>query len=108
MPTYYDILGLSPSAKKRQIKTAYHNLLKKYHPDHNPDPTAGAVTAKLNEAYSTLADDQKRSAYDAFLRATAETSSTSERTRKPAEAIPDIVCEKCRKMDATIRLSLMY
>lgn len=108
MATYYEILGVSRSAKKNEIKTAYHILIKKYHPDHNPDPTAAAVTAKLNEAYSTLADDQKRSVYDAFLRATAERSSASERTRKPAEAIPDIVCEKCRRMDATIRLSLMY
>ena len=50
---YYEVLGVDKSASDADIKKAYRNLAKKYHPDANPnDPTAEAKFKELNEAYS--------------------------------------------------------
>ena len=64
--SYYAILGLSPSASNREIRQAYRQLSKRYHPDTTTLPTAEA-TAKfqqLKEAYATLSNEQKRWLYD--------------------------------------------
>ena len=61
---YYKILGLSKSASQDEIKSAYHKLAHKHHPDK-----AGGEEAKfkeINEAYSVLSDPDKRKRYDSF------------------------------------------
>lgn len=63
---YYESLGVSKSASKEEIKKAYKKLAKKYHPDLNNDPEASNRFKEINEAYSVLGDDQKRSNYDRF------------------------------------------
>lgn len=66
---YYDTLGVSPRASKKQITTAYRKLALKYHPDR----VAGSETAKaaatnrfteISEAYRTLNDERRRWEYD--------------------------------------------
>jgi len=62
---YYAILGLSKSAKEAEIKSAYRKLVKKYHPDANPDdPDAETKIKEVNEAFAVLSDPQKRADYD--------------------------------------------
>ncbi len=64
--THYDLLGLAPAASVQDIRRAYRELSKLYHPDTTALPTAIA-TAKfqaLNEAYATLSSPERRSAYD--------------------------------------------
>ncbi|MBU0708512.1 molecular chaperone DnaJ [Patescibacteria group bacterium] len=61
---YYKILGISKSASDKEIKHAYRNLARKYHPDVNQDKTAHDKFKEINEAYEILSDPQKRSAYD--------------------------------------------
>ncbi len=64
---YYDILGVSKSAPKEEIKKAYRKIAIKYHPDKNPDnPEAEEKFKEAAEAYEILGDDQKRAQYDRF------------------------------------------
>ncbi|KYC44246.1 molecular chaperone DnaJ [Scytonema hofmannii PCC 7110] len=65
-PTYYSLLGLHPSASAIEIRRAYRELSKCYHPDTTSLPAALA-TAKfqqLNEAYATLSNPERRFSYD--------------------------------------------
>ncbi len=64
---YYEVLGISRDAQDADIKRAYRNLAKKYHPDANPNnKEAEAKFKEVTEAYEVLSDEQKRSAYDRF------------------------------------------
>ena len=64
---YYEVLGVGREAGDQEIKGAYRELAKRYHPDRNPDdPTAEEKFKEASEAYSVLSDAQKRAAYDRF------------------------------------------
>jgi molecular chaperone DnaJ len=67
---YYEILGVSRSANDQEIKAAYRKLALKHHPDRNPgDKAAEDKFKEAAEAYSVLADAEKRARYDRFGRA---------------------------------------
>jgi molecular chaperone DnaJ len=63
---FYDVLGISKSASKDDIKAAYRKLAKEFHPDLNKAPDAEKKFKEVQEAYDILFDDQKRAAYDQF------------------------------------------
>lgn len=64
---YYDILGVSNSASKDEIKKAYRKIAIKFHPDKNPDdPSAEEKFKEAAEAYEVLSNDEKRQRYDQF------------------------------------------
>ena len=63
---YYEVLGISKSASKDEIKKAYRKLAKKYHPDVNKEEDATEKFKEVQEAYEVLSDDQKRAQYDQF------------------------------------------
>jgi len=64
---YYKTLDISKSSSKDEIKKAYRDLARKYHPDLNPDnKNAEEKFKEIQEAYEVLYDDQKRQQYDAF------------------------------------------
>ena len=67
--SYYEELGVKEYASIDDIKHAYRQLAKKYHPDKNPgDEQAARRFVRIALAYETLSDKEKRQAYDATLK----------------------------------------
>ncbi|MFP4498698.1 MAG: DnaJ domain-containing protein, partial [Vulcanimicrobiota bacterium] len=64
---YYKILGVDKNSTKSDIKRAYKRLTRKYHPDIAENKEEAEIKFReINEAYSVLNDDEKRSMYDQF------------------------------------------
>ncbi|KAK3957058.1 hypothetical protein QBC32DRAFT_1408 [Pseudoneurospora amorphoporcata] len=64
---YYKVLGINKQASDKQIKSAYRQLSKKYHPDKNPgDSTAHDKFVEVSEAYEALIDPESRKIYDQY------------------------------------------
>jgi molecular chaperone DnaJ len=63
---YYEVLGVGRTASAEEIKKAYRQLARKYHPDVSQENNAEARFKEINEAYEVLSDQQKRATYDRF------------------------------------------
>jgi molecular chaperone DnaJ len=64
MRDYYDVLGVSPGAGADEIKRAYRQLARRYHPDISGDER-GAAFLEVSRAYEVLGDPARRRSYDA-------------------------------------------
>lgn len=65
--SFYDLLGISQSGSLTEIKRAYKQLARKYHPDVSPPGRAEEYTKRfirVQEAYETLSDPRRRALYD--------------------------------------------
>jgi curved DNA-binding protein CbpA len=58
--THYELLGVKSSATQTEIRAAFRTLIRKYHPDRNPEPGAAEYARMLNEAHAVLGDEGKR------------------------------------------------
>ena len=64
---YYESLGLNKDAAEEDIKKAFRQQAKKFHPDVNPgNARAEARFKEINEAYEVLSDPEKKSRYDRY------------------------------------------
>ncbi|HZO88601.1 MAG TPA: molecular chaperone DnaJ [Chthonomonadaceae bacterium] len=63
---YYEVLGVSRTASAEELKRAYRNLAKKYHPDLNKAPDAAEKFKEIQAAYDVLSDENKRRQYDRY------------------------------------------
>ena len=66
MRDYYDVLGVSPGAGADEIKRAYRQLARRYHPDISGDDR-GAAFLEVSRAYDVLSDPARRRSYDRGL-----------------------------------------
>lgn len=70
---YYEVLGASKGASAEDLKKAYRQKAKDYHPDRNADdPSAESKFKEVNEAYEVLKDADKKAAYDRYGHAAFE------------------------------------
>ncbi len=63
---YYDILGITKDASQDEIKKAFRQLAKKWHPDVNHEKGAEEKFKEINEAFQVLSDPQKKGQYDQY------------------------------------------
>lgn len=67
MKNYYEILGVKRDATQEEIKHAYRNLVKKFHPDANHhSEEAKEQFQQISEAYQVLSDEESRKQYDSW------------------------------------------
>jgi Ca-activated chloride channel homolog len=64
---YFNLLGLPRNATSEEIRKAFFEAARRFHPDVNPDPQAGDHFLEIQKAFDTLSDTQKRMAYAASL-----------------------------------------
>ena len=64
---HYSLLKIGRNATSDQIRKAYFHAARLLHPDTNPDPDAAEQFIKLQQAYETLSDANRRVAYDLTL-----------------------------------------
>lgn len=87
--TLYEILGVAPNATLAEIKIAYRNACKKYHPDVNHDAdvkTCNEMMVKINNAYSILRDEKSRMEYDQMLNAIGYYDNSNDKPGSGAQA----------------------
>ena len=79
----YNALGLSREASQDDIQQAHRKLVRKYHPDANPeDPRAEERFKEVQRAYEVLSDEKKRREYDEGLRTSSRGSPGRSRSRE--------------------------
>lgn len=75
---FYQILGLSRSADVKEIKSAYRQLAKKFHPDANPGVDTTEKFQEINRAYEILSNPELKQKYDMYGERAVGTSAASE------------------------------
>jgi curved DNA-binding protein CbpA len=83
--TFYEVLGVSRFASDAEIKKAFKDLAKKYHPDKHPgEKFYEEHFKKINEAYQTLSNPQTRQRYDLRINYTQSTPPPRQQYRQSA------------------------
>jgi DnaJ-like protein len=87
---HYAILGVTPQAEAAVIRAAYRALIRRYHPDTNPDPVAQEKAREITAAFKVLSNPERRAEYDrerfARIRGPADLPPRAERAPPPMRA----------------------
>ena len=99
---HYAALGCSPKSSHTEIKQAYHEKLREYHPDKRPNSQEGRgkkITAALNQAWEILKDDFLREEYDRKWREIMEdpASSLADECRRSGNELYRAACVLAQK-----------
>jgi len=87
--SHYDVLGVESTAAAPELKSAYYDLARRYHPDRFRKTEPALITqmesafARITQAYDTLRDDQLRANYNAKLQARKKAQRIVDATAKP-------------------------
>jgi Ca-activated chloride channel family protein len=88
----YNLLGISANATPDEIRAAYHQAARRFHPDANSNPGAGEEFKLIADAYAILSDPNQRSTYDAAVLQTGSGPLLAVHplfSRNPLAAAPD-------------------
>src|SRR5215217_1569140 len=99
MRDYYDVLGVSADAGADEIKRAYRQLARRYHPDISGDDR-GLAFKELTRAYDVLRDSSRRRTYDATLSNRASDAGTAWFSDEIAIDFPSVSSVLDRMRDA--------
>src|SRR5215218_7247123 len=99
MRDYYDVLGVSPGAGAEEIKRAYRQLARRYHPDISGDER-GLAFKELRRAYDVLRDSSRRRQYDAAMIDGGREESTAWFSDEVAIDFPSVASVLDRMRDA--------
>lgn len=99
--THYEVLGVAREISAPELKTAYYQLARRYHPDRFRKsaaplvPRIEAAFARITQAYDTLRDDQLRASYDAKLEVHKRVDQIVDATPKASAPAPqpEVVAE---------------
>ena len=105
---YYEILSVGPSASTAELKHAYYNFARKYHPDRFRSSPATLLErvesafARITQAYDTLTDTTLRAAYDSKLEAKARLAKLADTAPKAATTDQSTTSSGLEKEDVSI------
>ena len=105
--SYYDILGVQTSASAEQLKSAYYDLARRYHPDRFRRAKPALVSrmesafARITQAYETLRDDDLRASYNTRLQARRKAQRLTDATPKPVSPAPESNAASDERRDVT-------
>jgi Ca-activated chloride channel family protein len=87
-PDYYRLMGLPRDATFEEIRNAYFDAARRFHPDANPDPQAKEQFIALQAAYEVLSNSDKRKAYDSLVRKTEYKPAASINVQYSRSSVP--------------------
>jgi DnaJ-domain-containing protein 1 len=93
--SHYDVLGMRDTASSAELKSAYYDLARRFHPDRFRRVEPAVLTrlesafARITQAYETLRDDDLRANYNAKLQARRKAQQYADSIAKPAVPTPE-------------------
>ena len=85
LPDYYGLLGIGFDASDDELRRAWREAVKRWHPDTNRSPDAHRMMASVNEAWEVLGNAQRRAEYDTHYFRMRADMADAERKRQEAE-----------------------
>ncbi len=95
MKDYYRILGVPSNASQKEIKSAFRELIRRYHPDKNASHEATEQARDIIEAYKILTDDEAKIRYDRVYQSyfgaqhSAHSDQNTHQPKQPERPEPD-------------------